>query len=143
MKQAFFASILALMLIPSLNAMGQEDKKVLLKDQGSAALKKKDIDGAINLYNQALLLDPSYMPAIYNMGIAYAKKEDWDKSIYYFSKYLDFDKKDKVAWYNLGFAHAHKNMFQEALDNYKQALEIDPNFYQAKFNYYYIKSKIK
>ncbi|PVF93730.1 hypothetical protein CPB86DRAFT_89167 [Serendipita vermifera] len=53
----------------------------LLKQQGNAAFAAKDWDSAIDLFGQAIALDPSNHVLFSNRSAAYAGKKDWDNAL--------------------------------------------------------------
>jgi stress-induced-phosphoprotein 1 len=52
-----------------------------LKQKGNAAFAAKDWDSAIDLFGQAIALDPSNHVLFSNRSAAYAGKKDWDHAL--------------------------------------------------------------
>lgn len=53
----------------------------MLKDQGNKAFAAKDWDKAIDLFNQAIQLDPSNHVLWSNRSAAKAGKKDWESAL--------------------------------------------------------------
>jgi tetratricopeptide (TPR) repeat protein len=69
--------------------LGPEDP-ANLDMQGQVLLALGDDISAVNFYNQALALDPSYAPAYYHLGILYSVREEIDLAIYYLNQAVTF-----------------------------------------------------
>lgn len=57
------------------------DSSQLLKQQGNAAFAAKQWDSAIDLFGQAIALDPTNHVLFSNRSAAYAGKKDWDHAL--------------------------------------------------------------
>jgi tetratricopeptide (TPR) repeat protein len=53
-------------------------------NRGTAYIKLKQFEKAIQDYNQAIELDPEYTHAFNNRGLAYAKLKQFEKAIGFF-----------------------------------------------------------
>jgi len=98
------------------------------------ALKEKDPNKQIELFNRAIKLNPDFFEAYYNRGIVKfylnqnaAAIEDYDKAIELNPKYAG-------AYYNRGIAKFHLNKTEEAMQDYDKAIELDPNHAKAYCN---------
>lgn len=65
-----------------------------------AQAEKKNTD-AINFYKRALVIDPTYTPALFNLAIAYTPV-DANAAIFFYDMLLSVSPKDANALYNKG-----------------------------------------
>ena len=86
-----------------------------LKNSGNALYKKKDYKGAIELFEKAITIDPSYKAAWHNKGLAYMQLDQLNKAITCFKKLLDIDPTFVKAFYNLANVYYRQNKFMAAL----------------------------
>ena len=94
-------------------------------EEGNALYYNGDYDGAIRLYDEALVLYPEYDDAYTNRGAAYAMKNDYDRAIADFDRALSINPKDAGTYNNRGNAYAKKGDYDRALSDYDCALGID------------------
>src|SRR5437016_4582835 len=73
------AAFLVAMLPPSAFGQAEDVARNLLK--GVRAFEKKDYDGAIGFFDEALRLEPKNADAYYRRGEAYRGKRNFDKAI--------------------------------------------------------------
>ncbi len=71
-------------------------------------------DEAIELYRQALEIDPGYTDAIHGLAMCYQAKGDLDTAIEITRKHIERDKEDILAWTNLSMFYQKKGMIKEA-----------------------------
>jgi tetratricopeptide (TPR) repeat protein len=118
----FIVSVFCLLLISPVAFGGQSEDAIL---NGNALIQKKDYDGAIKEYENALKANPKNSKAHLLLGLTYANKGDLDKAIK-FSKYALTLEKSYAAYHNLGLIYADKGNYQDAIDAYQGALEENP-----------------
>ncbi|MGC9393569.1 MAG: tetratricopeptide repeat protein [Anaerolineae bacterium] len=103
-------------------------------------LKMGEYDKAIQEYNKALELDPTYLLAYYDRGLAHAQQQHYADAIADFSEVIALDPQHADAYYNRGLVHARQNAFDQALADYDQALALhpeDPLIYNSRGNVHY------
>lgn len=99
---------------------------------GNEYYEKGDFDRAIENYDRAVEMDPSYDKAYYNRGLAYACKEDYDRAISDINKVIALKPEFAEAYHVLGLAYEYKNIPDQAIEAYNKALRINPNFKDAQ-----------
>jgi len=96
----------------------------LLKDRGR-------IDEAMEHYQKAIQICPTYPESWYNLGVALAAQGRFDAAIEDFRKAILINPNYPDAQYNLGIALAALGRLDEAIANYRKAIELNPNFSEA------------
>jgi len=103
-------------------------------------LSMGEYDKAIQEYDKALELDPTYVPAYYDRGVAHAQQQHYADAIADFSEVIALDAQHAGAYYNRGLVYARQNAFDQALADYDQALALhpeDPLIYNSRGNVHY------
>jgi predicted O-linked N-acetylglucosamine transferase (SPINDLY family) len=94
---------------------------ITLKEQGK-------LDEAIEVYEKALLLEPSYADGFCNMGNALHDKGKMDEAIEAYTKALSIDPDHADAHNNMGNAFRKQGKLDEAIGAYTKALSIKPDY---------------
>ncbi|RPJ74962.1 MAG: tetratricopeptide repeat protein [Acidobacteria bacterium] len=116
-------------LVPGAGGPTKEDmaKATAVKklfDEGVAASRSNDNDGALAKFNEAVTLLPSCFDCYYNIGFAYAQKKDYVQSEAAFKKALEL-KPDYVEAYNgLATIYNAQKKFDEAQAASQKAAEL-------------------
>ncbi len=119
---SLIASVFFLILLSQTAFCGQAEDSIL---KGNTLVQKKDFDGAIKEYENALKFDPKNAKAHLLLGLTYANTGDLDKALR-FTKYALTLEKSYTAFHNLGLIYANKDDYQNAVDAYESALQISP-----------------
>lgn len=90
------------------------------------ALQRELRDEARKAYQEALRLDPKFMPAHAHLARLYVQMEDYDRAEETFQKALDKFPKEVSLWFDLGMCHCRRKNWQKATQAFQKALEIDP-----------------
>jgi Ca-activated chloride channel family protein len=95
--------------------------------------EKKDHEGSMAKFHEALKLDPRCWACHYSLGgaAAAAKNADEAKKHYLAAHRI---KSSKEALYNAGVALFVDNRHDEALDMFKMSLDVDPTYTPAQQN---------
>jgi protein O-mannosyl-transferase len=101
---------------------------------GIALAEKGDLDAAIQEYQAALGINPSYADAHYNLGNAFIKKGHPDAAIQEYRETLLINPKHAGAHYSLGAALANNGNLDAAIQEYRIALRLNPNDTKAHTN---------
>ncbi len=116
-------------LVPGAGGPTKEDvaKAASVKklfDEGVAASRSNDHDGALAKFNEAAVLLPTCFDCYYNIGFAYAQKKDYVQSEAAFKKALEL-KPDYVEAYNgLATIYNAQKKFDEAQAASQKAAEL-------------------
>ncbi|MEG5042840.1 MULTISPECIES: tetratricopeptide repeat-containing serine protease family protein [unclassified Microcoleus] len=101
--------------------------------QGREKFQKGDYQGAIQAFNQAIVLNPNYVDAYTNRGRARSSLGDDRSAIADFNQALRIDPNNDVAYLSRGFARSTLEDKQGALADFNQVLRISPNNAVANF----------
>ncbi len=96
-------------------------------DRAGAYYLKGDYDRAIQDYDQAIRLDPSFALAFSSRGLAYYKKGDYDRAIQDFDQAIRLNPDYALAFASRGEAYDKKGDRDRAMQDYDQAIQLDPN----------------
>jgi tetratricopeptide (TPR) repeat protein len=108
--------------------------KIARTCKADALCQMKKYDEAVRLYDNVIMDDKDYAPAISGKGSALRQKGELAKSVIYLQKALNLDPSSKVAWNNKGNAFFFLDQLRTAIFCYKKAIELDPEYSGAWYN---------
>ncbi|HTQ39598.1 MAG TPA: tetratricopeptide repeat protein [Pirellulales bacterium] len=100
---------------------------VAYKDTGEPVRAREQFEQAVKLF-------PSYVDAIYGLGILCAENADFQGAINYYKRALELDSNNAEVHNNLGFALNQLGNPQEAFEHFKKAVELKPDLAKARNN---------
>jgi len=77
-------------------------------------------------YQQALAIDPGYVPAYLGLANLYISEEDYTRALDTYHKAVQKNPKNAQVWEALGMCHARKKEWEPALTALKRAVELNP-----------------
>jgi tetratricopeptide (TPR) repeat protein len=83
-------------------------------------------DKARKAYQQALRIDPKYVPAYQALANLYLDMHDYDHAIATLEKGVQVAPNDALLHFDLGMTHCRKKEFTAGLPDLKKAMELDP-----------------
>ncbi|MBM4273029.1 MAG: tetratricopeptide repeat protein [Deltaproteobacteria bacterium] len=83
--------------------------------------------------DQALKLDPHYVPAFIHRGNAHQELGEYEWAISVYSQALQVNPRSAAAYFNRGVAYGRMGEWDRALNDYDQALKLKPRFVQAYY----------
>lgn len=89
---------------------------------------------AVELYNQAIELDPWLAIAYTNLGNICFRRQEIEQAETHYRKALEVDPGQPEAQYNLGYLMLERGQPEESIEYFLGALEADPQFADAYFN---------
>ena len=98
-------------------------------DKGNAHFKRGEMEMAIQAYNRALQLDPSFGRPYSNLALAYLTQGQYAEAILLYEKSLELlnsDKDKAVSWNGLGNIYRCINDYENAVAAYQKAAQLDP-----------------
>jgi len=101
---------------------------------GFSYAEKKEYQKAIEAFKQAILIDPSFALAHYNLGLAYVALGLHLEAIEAFKQAIRFNPGFAEAYYDLGVSYNTLRFHRKAIEACKQAIRIDPD----KADYHYL-----
>jgi tetratricopeptide (TPR) repeat protein len=84
-----------------------------------------DIDGAIEEFKRALMVDAHNVNVHNSLGVCYGVLDKFDRAIEAFETVMDMNPKDVMATYNLGLAYLKKGDREKALGLLLEAHDLD------------------
>ena len=90
-----------------------------------------DYNGAIELYTEAIALNPNFEVAYYNRGNAYALQQQYERAIQDYDKAIALNPNYTNAYYNRGLAYAMSGNLKQAILDATKVIEILPDYADA------------
>ncbi|HYN15601.1 MAG TPA: DUF3857 domain-containing protein [Terriglobales bacterium] len=97
-----------------------------LFDSGSAALRNRNYELAVTLFERVVALEPTHKDVWNNLGRAYLGMLKSEEAIRAFQKAVEVDAYDEFAYNNLGLAYWRQQKYEEAVGAFRKQLEINP-----------------
>eukprot|EP01041_Mallomonas_annulata_P012345 gene12345-25974_t len=110
--------------------MAEDDYKEhanLIKEKGNTALESGDIELAVQLYSQAIDIDPDNHVLYSNRSAAYMKADSKSKALKDAEKCVALAPNWSKGYNRLGAAQQSLKRFDNAIDSFKRGIEKDPN----------------
>ncbi len=95
---------------------------------GGAKANKKDYQGAIADYTQALQISPNNPDAYYRRGYIYNNIKNYQAALEDFNQVVRLSPKNTSAYAYRGFVRLQMKDYQGAMSDSEQAIRLDPNF---------------
>ncbi|MBD2576736.1 tetratricopeptide repeat protein [Oscillatoria sp. FACHB-1406] len=115
---------------PDLSNIEPEAKE--LWSRGVERYEAGDLMGAIDLWSQAIDLDPNYAYAYNSRGSLYCDcLKDYQKAVNDFTEAIRIQKDESIFWANRGNAYSGLKQYEEALSDYTEAIRLNPNYASA------------
>lgn len=106
-----------------------------INDIGYCYLQEGALDNAAAYFGRALALEPTYMPALNNMGSVAYRQHKYADAIGYYKKALNQAKnEDPEIQTNLANVLRDSGKYDQALDHYRQAIKQRPDYANAYNN---------
>lgn len=105
-----------------------------LMEAGVSALKRVDLETALNYSNRAILLKPNYDPAWTLKARTLERMDEWDLALDAYKQALMCNIGDVELWLGLGTSLYKLERHDEELEAYDQAISINENYTQAWLN---------
>lgn len=98
----------------------------IFKKAGNECIKTNNYAKAINLYQKAIINNPDYSDAYFNLAKTFKNLGDYDKAILNYEKYLAIDPLDAEVMSNLGECYKDIKQYDKAEKILKKSVAIDP-----------------
>ncbi|MEM9219504.1 MAG: TIGR03032 family protein [Cyanobacteria bacterium P01_F01_bin.150] len=89
---------------------------------------------AIACYRKCLELQPTYLPARYNLGVTLGDLERYAEAEMALKQVIDAEARHADACNSLGFVYSKQRKLEEAIAYYEQAVKVRPDFAKAHHN---------
>lgn len=143
MRQVKIIMTILLLIFSFINSNAQEKKLVR---KGNKLYEQKRYKEAADVYQQALMKNPSYTPGLFNLGNSMYQQKQYDaaRKVMEATAKAEKDKDGKgAASYNIGNTYMQEQKWEDAISAYKQALRNNPQDADAKYNLSYAQAMLK
>jgi len=106
---------------------------VSLNISGDKLYENGDLQGAIDEFKRALLIDPSNVNVHNSLGVCYGLQGEYESAIEEFKTVASIDPGDYMAMFNLGLVHALRKQPARALEFFLNADKINGDVYEVAF----------
>ena len=106
---------------------------VSLNISGDKLYANGDIQGAIDEFKRALLIDPANVNVHNSLGVCYGLQGEYESAIEEFKAVASIDPGEYMAMFNLGLVHALKKQPERALEFFLNADKINGDVYEVAF----------
>jgi tetratricopeptide (TPR) repeat protein len=115
--------------VPDLDVLAR-----LFVDRTLLSGQLRDLNGAVQYFDQAVAVEPNNSRPYCNRGLALKELGQLDAALSSFDQAIALNRDDAVAWYSRGNLYKERGVADQALACYERALAINPDFAQAHFN---------
>jgi WD40 repeat protein/energy-coupling factor transporter ATP-binding protein EcfA2 len=95
-----------------------------LTQEGITKIQAQDFSAAIELFGQAINLNPNHINAYFHRGLVHAKSKAYQNAINDFNKVIDARPTDASAYQNRGFCYAQLGNRRSAVSDLQKAIEL-------------------
>jgi len=106
---------------------------VSLNISGDNMYQKGDIDGALEEFKAALMLDPSNVNVHNSIGVCYGIQGAYEKALEAFEEAIRLDPDEAMALYNAGLVNALTDNSEKALEYFLDADSKENNIFDVAF----------
>ena len=99
--------------------------------KGSCLCETGDLSASIESFEKAILINPDYAEALYNLGVAYQKLDQPDMAIETYKKAIAIQHAYPTAHHNLGIIYFQKDQMNSAIKSFEWAIAYSPNYSEA------------
>jgi tetratricopeptide (TPR) repeat protein len=103
-------------------------------DKGNNLYDQGKIQEALDAYNKAIEIDPTFALAWFSKGTLLGKQGKYDEAVACFDKAVLYDPTHFESWNNKGIVLYYQGKYKDAVACFDKALEINPGYSQAKAN---------
>ena len=92
------------------------------------------LEDAVKSYKEALIINPNYYKAHYNLGGVFQEMGELDEAVQSYLKSLMIEPNYVEAHNNLGNVYRELGDFDHALQSYENAIAINPKYIEARYS---------
>jgi tetratricopeptide (TPR) repeat protein len=107
-------------------------KKLFKK--GINLMADEKLDDAVEVFEQALRIEPDNIEVLMKLGYARFHLEDHNEALKVYDKVLEVDVTNPEAWNLKGLVHYEQKKYAQALDAVSKAIESDKTYGMAWYN---------
>ena len=106
---------------------------VSLNISGDKLYENGDLQGAIDEFKRAILIDSSNVNVHNSLGVCYGLQGEYESAIKEFKTVASLDPGEYMAMFNLGLVHLMKKQPERALEFFLNADKINSDVYEVAF----------
>ena len=110
----------------AIEGRGPRDRAVSCTERGLALYARKDRDGAIAEFTEAIRLDPANVTAYRARGNAWDDKKEFARALADYDQALKIDPRDFATFRERAIARYTRGDYAAALDDVGEALRLEP-----------------
>lgn len=95
---------------------------------------KNDYKNAISILEEALKINPTSEPTLYELAFCYDYIGNYEKAVQCYNNYLNENPYSYTAWYNLGNIQLKMGETRKAIESYEFSIAIEESFSSVYFN---------
>jgi tetratricopeptide (TPR) repeat protein len=99
--------------------------------RGRALVNSKEYAQAIDHFNRAIEIDPTYAPAYHGRGVAYLALGERNRAIAEFSEAIRLDPNDARNFHDRGVAYSRADDYDRALADLSEAIRLNSAYARA------------
>lgn len=115
-------------------APGPAEQAEALFKRGLQLQNERDYYQAIEVYRQALGLNPRLLRALLNRADCFKALGEADEALKDYNQALEIERNDPAIWLNLGKIFFQKRDYNQAIQTFSQAISLNPNHPEAYLN---------
>ncbi len=109
------------------------NRKKLFK-KGINLMADEKLEEAIDVFEQALRIEPDNVETLMKLGYARFHLEDYSQALKVYDKILDIDVTNPEAWNLKALVHYEQKNYSKALSAVQKSIESDPTYGMALYN---------
>ena len=109
----------------------KEQHAELAFQQGNVLMMLGQVDRAIEIYADAIKLNPNNTYTYNNRGSAYGSKNSFDRAIADYTRAIELNPNYVDAYLNRGVAYGEKGDYDRAIADYTKAIQLHPDLAKA------------
>lgn len=103
-----------------------QNQAIIFNNRGSAYGRKGELDRAIEDFDQAIRLNPSYARAFYNRGLSYARKSQYERAIQDYDQSIRLNPAVAATFASRAAVYSRQHQHERAIQDYDQAIRLEP-----------------
>lgn len=115
-------------LVSLIGCSNTEEKVIDLLNEGDALWEDGQAEQALQLFDQAIQLDPDSAHGYTGRGMSYRSLDQLDKALADLNQAIELDSNYEVAFRERGMVYYNKGSYDLAINDCNQAVELNPSY---------------
>jgi tetratricopeptide (TPR) repeat protein len=138
-KHVFITSLMFLL------SCNNQTKITELRKQAEAAYQKREVQKAINLYQEVIGLDGKNSNDYCSLANCFDDLGNTQQALENYAKSIELNPKSSEPYYHRGLLYRRTKKIDKAIEDFSKTIELDPQDYGAYYNrgmLYYVKNEV-